>query len=162
MYRPGDALRFPGDCGSQVSKQSVHEGGLLELRFGRLYSREDIAVLISVRGRVDPWAIAGPEGMKNCNDITRYLPSCKAVHFLHINNEYNITKSCVCVCVCVFYKTRFITFVIDTSNLVNRSSSFPQCTEELSFFLCVVQPIVLYCVVQPINSVGVLIGQGPE
>ena len=105
-YRPGEALSFPGGCVSQVSKQSVHEGGLSDLRTGRLYSREDIVVLISVRGQVDPWAIAGPEGMKNSNDITRYLLFCNTVHFLHLNNEYNITKElCVCLCVCVFYKT---------------------------------------------------------
>jgi hypothetical protein len=76
--------------------------GLSDLRIGRLCSREDIAVLISLRSRVDPWAIAGPEGMKNSNDITRYLPSCNTIPFVHINNEYNITKElCVCVCVCV-------------------------------------------------------------
>jgi hypothetical protein len=90
------------EVGSQVSKQSVHEGGLSDLRIGRLCSREDIAVLISLRGRVGPWTIAGPERMKNSNDITRYLPSCNTVPFVHINNEYNITKEpCVCVCVCV-------------------------------------------------------------
>ena len=26
-YRPGEAVSFPGGCGSKISKQSAHEGG---------------------------------------------------------------------------------------------------------------------------------------
>ena len=99
--------------------------------------------------------LAGPEGLKNSNDITRYLLWCNTVHYLHVNNEYNITKElcvfeyvcvCVCVCMCVFYKTRFISFVIDTSDLVNWNFFFSTgYRRAFNFIFCVAHPIQSVC-----------------
>jgi hypothetical protein len=45
-YRLGQARSVPGGRGSQISRQSAHEGG----NFVSLYRQEIFLVLISVRG----------------------------------------------------------------------------------------------------------------
>jgi hypothetical protein len=62
-YRPRKALRAPGGRGSQVFRQSAHEGGKVVSPKHRppLAPQERFLVLISVRGWVDPRATVRPK-----------------------------------------------------------------------------------------------------
>ena len=65
LYFSGDALRVPGGWSSQISWQSVYEGGKVVSRVYRpcLPIMEIFPVLISVRGWVELMDVVRPEGL---------------------------------------------------------------------------------------------------
>ena len=64
-YRSGQTLRFPGVCGSQISRQSAHEGGKVVSPTHRppLCPQEIFLIFISVRGWLDRRARLRPEDL---------------------------------------------------------------------------------------------------
>jgi len=61
---PVQALRVPGGCGSQISRQSADDSGKVVSPSHRPpFPQETFLVLISARGWFDPRAIVRPEGL---------------------------------------------------------------------------------------------------
>jgi hypothetical protein len=73
-YRHWQALRVPGGWGSQILRQSAHEGGkVVSTKHQRLYLQEVFLVLISVTDWVDHRNIVRPEEL--CKWRTPVRPS---------------------------------------------------------------------------------------
>jgi hypothetical protein len=67
-YRPWQALRVPGVWGSQILRQSAHEGGKVASPTHQPHLPQEIfLVLIYGRSWVDPRAILRPEGLCQWN-----------------------------------------------------------------------------------------------
>jgi hypothetical protein len=100
-YRPGNAPRFPGVWGSQISRQSAHEGvSLSALSTGRLYPRNYFWYSF-VLGWVNPKgqsATGRIMSLKISNDTignqTRELPVCSTVSYSTApqRDTYNVVK----------------------------------------------------------------------
>jgi len=78
-YRRGQALRVPGGWGSQISRQSAHEGGKV-VNQTAITHQEIFLVLISVRCWVDLRAIVRPDGL--CQWKITIAPSGNRTHDL--------------------------------------------------------------------------------
>ena len=87
-YRPGEAVRVPGVCGSQISRQSAHEGGKVVSPTHRppLPVRKYSWYSFLLEAESNPRTIVRPEGLcqwKFSNDTignrTSNIPTCSAV-----------------------------------------------------------------------------------
>jgi hypothetical protein len=84
-YRPWQALRVPGGWGSQILRQSAHEGGRVVSPTHRPSLPQENISGTHVRGWVDPRAIVRPEGLcqwkitMTIGNQSRDLPVCSAV-----------------------------------------------------------------------------------